>query len=605
MIDYSYAILLFAKDITGGGADKFYWFDDGQIVETDVQQVVELDRIVVCHDFWLIRDVLFDKAQDIPELILDLDEFRITISGDPKDRILREKQDITNELIRYGTSEEVCSQYKKMFYGGEGFDIEVALEAATAMDKMFCFLCEKASVNDEMSRFLEVELPVYRLLQRSMASGICINSMGLKEKRSEAEHDYFYALKNYSATHDMPLETPAQDAIEAKLNALGFDLNGVSTNYVLEFLPHEKNFGNDTISLLNLNSTRQVLSSLSISSDLVRPVIDVFGSRTSRVHLRSPSLQNLAKKYRTILKAREGANLSYVDFDQYEVGIMAALSEDPELARLYETGDMYDLFATQYLGLDGNRKAAKQLFLSYAYGMSRDALVDAAVSFGADRKSAKSSFKAFTKYEEWKNSVWSEFRRNERIGTLNGNYYKRDVYDLKLMSVDNLKRLANSAASLVIVAMVSNKIHVRIFDEKGKKVIDKSEKQISSKDGFTEFCQQLKFFYNKDCLSFDNQQEVIKLAMSITGYSRKLSGKEKRSAVSQVVQGTASLIFKKSLLAVSEIEDVTIVLPMHDALLFEHNLLDTPNKVVEIFSKVMTEELSDRVKGKASIAQFS
>ena len=173
------------------------------------------------------------------------------------------------------------------------------------------------------------------------------------------------------------------------------------------------------------------------------------------------------------------------------------------------------------------------------------------------------------------------------------------------MSVDNLKHLANSAASLVIVAMVSNKIHVRIFDEKGKKVIDKSERQISSKDGFKEFCQQLKFFYNKDYLSFDNQQEVIKLAMSITGYNRKLSGKEKRSAVSQVVQGTASLIFKKSLLAVSEIEDVTIVLPMHDALLFEHNLLDTPNKVVEIFSKVMTEELSDRVKGKASITQFS
>jgi len=175
--------------------------------------------------------------------------------------------------------------------------------------------------------------------------------------------------------HDMPLETPDRAAIEERLCEIGFDLSGVSIEYVLEFLPHTNDFGNDTLTLWDVDAAKRVLSSLALSSDRTRPIIDVFGSRTSRVHLRSPSLQNMPKKYRDIVAVREGAELCYVDFDQYEVGIMAALSEDPELIALYRSGDMYDLFAATHLGLVGNRKAAKQLFLSYAYGMSRKALV--------------------------------------------------------------------------------------------------------------------------------------------------------------------------------------------------------------------------------------
>ncbi|WP_245973743.1 DNA polymerase [Bosea caraganae] len=240
----------------------------------------------------------------------------------------------------------------------------------------------------------------------------------------------------------------------------------------------------------------------------------MFGSRTSRVQLRSPSLQNIPKQFRSIISARAGAQLSYVDFDQFEVGIMAALSGDEELKRLYAAGDMYDLFATTHLGLVGNRKAAKQLFLSYAYGMSRKALIDAAFALGVDRQKAKEAFRLFQQYENWKKSVWAEFQRTGRVTTVFGNHYRR------------------------------------------------------------------------------------------TG-AGQLTGKEQRSAVSQVVQGTASLIFKRALLAVAPIGDVRVVLPMHDALLFEHTLADTPAKVIDAFEGVMTDVLNSMVNGKASISDFA
>lgn len=514
MIEANQKLLMFLKDFTGRGKDCFYWLEHDQLNETTAKEVVSFPGTVVCHDFWIIRDVLFDETQDLPRFIIDLDEFRIAISGKPEDRLSREKVDISGELGRYGASPEICSAYRLMFNKGVEFNADVAREAAKAMAKMYLALCVEASANGELERFLKVEVPVYRLLQKAMSAGITIDSVDLSEKRREAEYDYFFCLKNYSAKHDMPLETPTQAEIEERLYAAGFDLSGVSTDYVLEFLPHEDDFGNDTLALWDLDSAKRVLSSLALSSGRTRPIIDVFGSRTSRVLLRSPLLQNMPKKYRSIVVARDGTELCYVDFDQYEVGIMAALSDDPELASLYGAGDMYDLFATTHLGLEGNRKAAKQLFLSYAYGMSRKALIDAAVSLGADRERAKVAFRLFSKYEEWKKTVWTAFQREGRVTTIQGNHYKRDG-------------------------------------------------------------------------------------------NGPLTAREQRSVVSQVVQGTASLIFKKALLKVGGLEDVNIILPMHDALLFEHRLVDTPTKVVVAFERVMTEQLQGRVRGKASVGQFA
>jgi DNA polymerase-1 len=514
MIDQAWKLLLFLKDFTGRGEDSFYWFDDGQLLETDAQDVVRFSGAVVCHDFWMIRDVLFDKTKTLPNTVIDLDEFRISTSGNPEDRLAREKHDVTAVLEQYGAEQEVCSAYKRMFNKGLPFEPGVASKAAEALAKMYLALLERAKLTGEAERFLTVEVPVYRLLQSAMAVGIMVDRQRLSEMRAEAEHDYFTCLKNYSAKHDMPLETPNRSALEEKLRADGFELDDVSIEYLLEYVPHQRDFGSDTIALQAADTARRVLGSLALSTTIMRPVLDVFGSRTSRIHLRSPSLQNMSKKYRGIIAGREGAELSYVDFDQYEVGIMAALSKDCELMKLYAAGDMYDLFATTHLGLSGNRKAAKQLFLSYAYGMSKKALIDAAVSLGVDRTRAKNAFGLFAQYETWKRSVWADFQANGRVATLLGNHYLRE------------------------------------------------------RDG-------------------------------------PLTAKEQRSSVSQVVQGTASLIFKRALLDVGKLDDVTIVLPMHDALLFEHTSADTPNKVVTAFENAMTNTLGGVVRGKASVGAFA
>src|SRR3546814_14838878 len=94
----------------------------------------------------------------------------------------------------------------------------------------------------------------------------------------------------------MPLETPSRTSIERKLHASGFEFEGVSTKYVLEFVPHPDDFGGDTIALEEFDAAKRVLSSLTLAGGRTRPIVDVFGSRTSRIPLRHPPRQSMSKK---------------------------------------------------------------------------------------------------------------------------------------------------------------------------------------------------------------------------------------------------------------------------------------------------------------------
>ena len=82
-----------------------------------------------------------------------------------------------------------------------------------------------------------------------------------------------------------------------------------------------------------------------------------------------------------------------------------------------------------------------------------------------------------------------------------------------------------------------------------------------------------------------------------------MTEKEKRQAVSHVIQGTATYIFKKSILKLSKVEGIDILIPMHDAVLFQHTNKTDSNKAKEIFENVMTEILPS-ITGKASLEDF-
>lgn len=506
--------LLFVNDFTDGGDERFYLSFGDTVVQVSANEVVEQEAEIVCHDYWLVAPAIYKKTNLLPKNVIDVEELRISTSGRREDRESRDAKDVCSELLALQyVEEEVIGRYRNILFKNAALDLNVFAQVAAALIRLSSYVEARAKAANEWGRYSTLERPVGDYLTRSVANGIAIDGAALQKHKRNIDFAYYMALKEFSAKYSLPLEVPSDDEVVEYLSPKGFDFSGVGVEYVLNFVPMADGFSDRLLELRKIAVSRMVLNAIPLSQKRIFPLVDYFGSITSRIYYKDPSLQNLSKKHRDIIAPDEGMKLSYVDFGQFEAGIMGALSDDEKMLELFAAGDLYSLVAEQIFLDTAKRKEAKRLFLSYAYGMKRKSLIDAAVEFGAQRGAAKDFFNQFSRFEIWKSDVWSEFQANGRIGTAFGNYLSRSESD-------------------------------------------------------------------------------------------NLSEKEKRSAVSQVVQGTASLIFKKTLLQLSHLKNVELKVPMHDAVLFQHPVGFDPAEVVNIFVNVMTKHFNGKINGKASVANF-
>lgn len=512
MIEIS-TILLFIKDYSESGSDRYFLYGDGTLSEVSAVQLVSTSGLIICHDFWLIAPSIYRAIGKLPSCVVDLDEFYVATSLSRGERKQRDRRGVPEALMETAEGRDIAKKYSDIFYRTCEYDPVVFSISGRFILKFWKKLIDKAFFSEELTRQVFVEIPAFNLLYRHITPGIRIDTEILRAHKSQINHQYYSALKQFSAKHNLPLEIPSDQAVLAYLEPIGFDFSGISVDYVLEFIPTPNEFAAELLELKKLAASKLVLNALPLSKPRIAPIIDLFGSITSRIYFKDPGLQNLAKRHRNIIIAEEGKVLSYIDYDQFEVGIMAALSDDPEMLRLYKSDDIYNVLSNDIFGDTLKRKIAKRLFLSYAYGMKRKSLVDAAEAQGADRSRVKNFFSEFKIFESWKRQIEIKFTESGKIGTGFGNFQKRDG-------------------------------------------------------------------------------------------EGALSEKEKRSGISQVVQGTGSLIFKKALIQMRDEAELRILVPMHDAVLVEHHPDYDPDRVVQIFINTMTNHFDGKIIGKASLQSY-
>lgn len=503
---------LFIKDYANNGQDRYFLFHE-KLDEVDQATILDEKSTLICHDSWLIFSTFATSGKFLPQNIIDADDFQAATTGGNFARRAREKQDIGRRLPDF-PEKELASHYFKIFNKSAPFDEKIYSAFGAALLDYWKILKQAALEKNELDRYLLIEQPVWNYVARSAAKGISIDVDRLGMHKKKMDHDYYTALKEFSNNYNFPLEIPHDEDVVDYLTSRGFDFSGIDVDYMLRFVPMPDNFAKDLLNLKKLALSRGVLNALPVGQKRAFPMVDTFGSITSRIYYKDPALQNLAKRHRDILVPEVGTEFCYVDYDQYEVGIMTALSGDPAMRRFYLEGDLYEA-AAEILFQDAlRRKQAKRLFLSYAYGMNFKALIQAAEAEGAPRKAAKDFFRQFSKFEQWKISVHASYLSNNRIGTSLGNYRYRD------------------------------------------------------KPG-------------------------------------PLTPKEERSAISQVVQGTASLIFKKALLAVSKFHTTELILPMHDAMLLQVESGFDVSVFPELLGDVMFNHFDGEIIGKVSLDDFA
>lgn len=513
MSESKYVYLVYQKDFAENGADRCFLYNNGEFCEVTASEVVSLDCFVVTHDFWLISNSLYKKCGKIPSKLVDVVLLAKIVAGRKSVKGDLQPWDISKTIKPFYQKKDDFDDYVSMYYQRKPLDPDVYMLFSHKLAEYADVLLSKAEASGEAERYFSLEMPVYNELVLASCKGIRVCNDKIREHKQRLKLEFYRELKQFAEKHNVLYELPNDGETKEKLQSLGYEVDDYSLEFLIDFLPSRDGYTDDLRHLQKSNKSYRIFNSISSSADRLRPIVESHWTSTARIYHKSPSIQNISKRYRDIFIADDKFSLCYVDYDQFEVGVMAVVSGDPKMKYIYENTDTYEDLANQIFNDTGFRKKAKIMFLSYTYGMSLDNLMSSVSELGGNVKKAKEYFLEFTVFEEWKKTVCDLFHQDGRISTICANNLNRQV----------------------------------------------------------------------------------------TG---ELSDKERRTVVNHVVQGSATYIFKKALLELSQQNGVQVLIPMHDAVLFQHPPEFDPNTAVSIFEEVMTSALGGVVKGKASIEAF-
>jgi hypothetical protein len=171
-----------------------------------------------------------------------------------------------------------------------------------------------------------------------------------------------------------------------------------------------------------LRELRAALSDLRLNALAVgedgrnRTILSAFQSRTGRNQpSNSKFIFGPSVWLRGLIKPPVGHAVAYIDWSQQEIGIAAALSNDPALQAAYLTGDCYMAFAKQAGGVPrdatkathgAQRELFKQCMLAVQYGMEWQSLALRIAQPGiVARELLRAHRETYRKFWEWSNAA--------------------------------------------------------------------------------------------------------------------------------------------------------------------------------------------------------
>ncbi|WP_417559089.1 DNA polymerase [Mesoflavibacter zeaxanthinifaciens] len=271
---------------------------------------------------------------------------------------------------------------------------------------------------DEFQRFNEIEKKVNKIIHKTALQGIRVDLETVKQ-RCEELHRYLYQLKNkfqfeHSIFQPENTETQLQYLKSKKYKILN------SCKRTISLLKSTDEICN---LFYEINRTAQDLKSLIYMTanfggkEFIHPYFLGFGTITSRIVIKEPALQNLRKKNRDIIIPNTGKKLLYIDYSQYEAGILAHCSGDEKLLNLYNEKDIYSDIVQNVLKEDNpeRRKESKVLFYRYLYGDDFSSNVKL-------KNTIEAYFGNFIALSKFKKQLIEESKKDGFVKSIKGNH---------------------------------------------------------------------------------------------------------------------------------------------------------------------------------------
>lgn len=358
----------------------------------------------------LIREIKSKNFKTIPEII-NIESFDKQFSQKGKDLLDFKKWHILKSLRK---EEIINSQYRVS-------DLkDFLVKIKEFIDKL------KEDSKNELKRFTDIELKINEIIYKTSFEGIKIDREILEKKCIDL-HRVIYEIKNefqFSDNIFQPEDLSTQAhylknknyrilvSIEKTVNLLR------KSDIICERFNKLNRLTKDLKTLMILKSRLGGI-------DFVNPYFVGFGSITSRIIIKEPSLQNLRKENRDIIVPNDGKELFYIDYSQFEASILAHYSSDNLLLKLINADDVYSDIVIKIFNTEVNensRKEAKILFYRYLYGDTFDNKKEKDL-----KRKVESYFNKFKTLIKFKEDLKNEAIKNGFVSTQNGNIRKLDL----------------------------------------------------------------------------------------------------------------------------------------------------------------------------------
>lgn len=355
---------------------------NGRTLDVSARELCDLPGQVVTYEPSALIDDLRRAGVHPPTGLLSINDALRLVAGVARDEGGERKWNFWSALARHSEDHSVAKKFEDTVRSKqprpEAGEVHELLEAGVqALAKLWSEVVERLTERGEFERFFSVEVPAQGIFFRRQAEGIQVEGDQAQRLMRVVANEKYAA---YADVAEILGRSPTGLSfwnIQSHLHKtdvgdLADEVDGGRLRDMFKIAAERSSFARSYLVYTDAGRDEKTLRRALTPNGRIYPEFQVHGTVTSRVLVSDPFIQQLRRKYRKVVGSDAGRSLAYMDYAQFEPGILASLSGDEGLIRAYNQGDMYEALSVALYGNAEHRPLSKRIFLAYSYGMTPD-----------------------------------------------------------------------------------------------------------------------------------------------------------------------------------------------------------------------------------------
>ncbi|MEF2549721.1 hypothetical protein VQ045_21765, partial [Aurantimonas sp. E1-2-R+4] len=210
--------------------------------------------------------------------------------------------------------------------------------ALIALERLWTDLLERLGRTGELERLVKVEWPLQSLFAYRQFRGVRVDGQGAGDLLARISAEKYSAYREVAQTlkksptglnfwNIHPYLSRTDVAHLADVDA-GGRLQGA-----FEIAKSRSRFASAFLALFKASRDEAIVRRAAGGEGRIYPIFGVLGTISARILVSDPYLQQLRRSYRSLIAAEPNTRLIYLDYSQFEPGILAGLSGDEGMSR--------------------------------------------------------------------------------------------------------------------------------------------------------------------------------------------------------------------------------------------------------------------------------